>query len=166
MARSCKDKLLPRARALYAEGSPKPVIAEALKVSLRTVQQWARKDALSGHPWRRETEPVPATAAGRPAARSMGASPAEEICRKLEERLERLIEAGETAKDGARLEDRMLKICKVLEHLRAGRDEVGAQLSAMKRFAAFCLRTLSEEEMSPVRKAIRLFVENLKKEHS
>ena len=60
----------------------------------------------------------------------------------------------------------MLKVCKVLEYLRAGEDDLDAQLAAMKRFAGFCIRTLSEDEMTPVRKAIRLFLDDLKREHS
>ena len=60
----------------------------------------------------------------------------------------------------------MLKICRVLEHLRDDGDELTACLKAMERFGTFCARTLVEEEMTPVRKAVRLFLDELKKEHS
>jgi hypothetical protein len=167
VAESQKARKLVEARALYAGGATKPVIAEALGVSLRTIQKWAREDAMAGQAWGREgatgspnaVPPVPELSS------QDNTTSADQLCRKLEERLARLIEAGDPAKD-ARLEDRMLKLCKVLESLRASQDDVAPQLEAMKRFASFCVRTLSEDEMSPVRKAIRLFLEDLRKEHS
>lgn len=168
MAQSKKDKLLPQARALYGEGLGKTVIAESLGVAASTVRRWARQDAQAGRPWQRGGQSPPAPDPTPPAA---GARPghqcrADRLCRRLEERLERLIEEAEAAGDGARLEDRMLKVCRVLEHLRGDHDELRAQLEAMKRFASFCTRTLTEGEMAPVRKAVRLFLEHLRREHS
>ena len=61
---------------------------------------------------------------------------------------------------------RMLKVCRVLEHVRGDGADLDAQLEAIKRFAKFCLQNLNEEEMQHVRKAIRLFLDNLKEEHS
>lgn len=182
MARTRKAKLLPEARALYAEGASKPVIAEALKVPLRTVQRWAQQDAKAGRPWQRGPSEPRMPAGRRPplaeAPRSDDAgkpsradnqeprSLTDRLCRRLEERLEGLIEKSEGKKPDPRLEDRMLKICKVLEYLRGEDNDLSAQLRAMKRFATFCVQTLSEEEMTPVRKATRLFLEDLKREHS
>jgi hypothetical protein len=88
------------------------------------------------------------------------------LARRLEGRLAVLIEQSEAAPDDPKLEDRMLKICKVLEYLRAGEDDLDAQMAAMKRFVSFCVRNLSEAEMPPVRKALRLFLDHLKREHS
>ncbi|MCK4284172.1 MAG: helix-turn-helix domain-containing protein [Candidatus Brocadiae bacterium] len=175
MAKSAKPKLVPQARALYAEGSSKPVIAESLKVSVRTVRRWAQEEAAAGRPWRRgpsgsEEPPRPSSRAAAPRRASGGArgpgSLPERLCRRLEERLEELMEKSKEADDDPRLEERMLRICKVLEYLRAEADDISAQLVAMKRFVTFCLRTLSEDEMAPVRKAVRLFVDALRKEHS
>ncbi len=167
MAQSKRSELLPQARALYAEGISKAVIAESLEVAPSTVRRWARRDAQAGRPWQRGGQPPPAPQR-TPAA---GARPghqcrADRLCHRLEERLERLIEADDSKSDGTRLEDRMLKLCRVLEHLRGEQDELRAQLEAMKRFAGFCTRTLTEQEMGPVRKAVRLFLEELRREHS
>jgi len=48
LAESQKEMLLPRARALYAEGSTYDVIAESLGVSARTVRRWAAQDRAAG----------------------------------------------------------------------------------------------------------------------
>lgn len=106
----------------------------------------------------------PARGAGPRHARTPDASA--RLARRLEERLAVLVEKSEASPNDPKLEDRMLKVCKVLEYLRAGEDDLDAQLAAMKRFAGFCIRTLSEDEMTPVRKAIRLFLDDLKREHS
>jgi transposase len=158
-----RKQRLAEARALYAEGATYAVIAEALGVSPRTVRRWARREREAGRPWQRGggTESPP-----RPSAPSRSDEPlSRRLCCKLEERLARLVEQSELADEDARLEDRMLKICRVLDSLRAG-DELTARLEAIKRFAAFCVRTLPDEEMTPVRKAIRLFIEELRREHS
>ncbi len=149
MGETKKTQHLDEARALYREGLSIPQIAAALPVSASTLRRWLRAEAEAASP-----EPEEA------------AAPAEKLRRKLEERLERLVEESEADATDGKLEDRMLKLCRVLEFLRGEEDDVSAQLVAMKRFAAFCLRTLSEREMAPVRKATRLFVEKLKREHS
>jgi transposase-like protein len=167
VAQSKRSKLLPQARALYAEGASKAAIAESLGVAPSTVRRWARRDAQAGRPWQRGGQPPPPPRRTPAAdARPGHSCRADRLCRRLEERLERLIEAGESEPGSARLEDRMLKVCRVLEHLRGGQDELRAQLESMKRFAGFCTRTLTEEEMGPVRKAVRLFLEDLRREHS
>ncbi len=63
-------------------------------------------------------------------------------------------------------EDRMVKVCRVIETLSPGEDDLSGQLHAMQAFAVFCVRTLPECEMAPVRKAVRLFLDHLKREHS
>ena len=45
-------------------------------------------------------------------------------------------------------------------------DDIMPQLVAMQRFADFCVRNLCEAEMPPVRKAVRLFLDDLKARHS
>lgn len=155
MASPKMDKLLPQARALAADGAAQPTIAASLGISLRTVQRWAAADRAAGVPW-----PSDAGAA-RP---SSGGGPlrADRLVHKLEGRLERLIDSDVNA---AKIEDRALKICKLLDLLRAG-DDPRWQLEAMRDFAAFCLRNLSEEEMRPVRRAIRLFIDDIRRAHS
>jgi len=161
-------KRLPEARALYAEGVATGAIANALSISPGTVRRWAREDAAAGRPWTRD--PLP-PAAGSPAVRPLPdpqepGSLSRRLCRRLEQRLERLVECHGDDIDSTRLEDHMLKICKVLDGLRAGADDTTAQLEAMRRFADFCLRSLPEEEMTPVRRAVRLFLEDLKRDNA
>ena len=59
----------------------------------------------------------------------------------------------------------MLKVCRVLEFLRDD-DDLEAQLRTVEDFASFCMETLTEEEMRPVRKAIHMFLDKLKRENS
>ncbi len=165
---SRKDELLPQARVLCAEGMSKAEVASALHVSRRTIQRWAKQDRDAGRPWRRPGDgEAESPSRGRTdALASSGGDLVERVYAKLQERLEDLVESGEEESGSARVEDRMLKICRVLDYLRSDRDPVGEQLRAMKAFAAFCLRTLNEEQMRPVRKAIRMFLDDLKKENT
>jgi transposase len=156
VANSSKEDLLPQARALYSAGADKDVIAEAIGVSRRTVRRWAKQDADEGRPWRRGQAPLQEGPAPGRRARLRG---------RLEARLERLIEEGEIDPDGTRLEDRMLKICRVLDHLQE-EDDLSAWLRAMERFAAFCTRTRSEAELEPIRRAVSEWMSHLKEEYS
>ncbi len=160
MTTGTKQELLPQARALYAEGLPKGVIAEALDVSPRTVRRWARQDREAGRPWRRDAENPT-----RPHAARRSACPAE-LRADLEGHLADLVALQGTDQDDGKLEDRMLKVCRVLDHLRADEHDVGAQLRGLKRFAAWCVRHLREQDMAPVRRAIRRFLDELKEQHS
>ena len=83
----------------------------------------------------------------------------------LEQRLADLVARSINEPDKAGAEDRMLKICRVLEFLREA-DDLEAQLRAIKGFAAFCMQTLTEDEMPPVRKVIHLFLEKLRRENA
>ena len=159
MADSPKMKLLPQARALYAAGSDEDAIAASLSVSVTTVRRWAREDERAGEPWTRDGKPMT-----RPSRRARNS--ADSLRRRLQERLERLIERSEDDMDDAKIEERMLKVCRVLEALRGDTADLDAQLELTKRFAAFCMRNLTDEEMEPLRKAIRLFMDNLREEHS
>jgi len=59
----------------------------------------------------------------------------------------------------------MLKVCRVIEHLDPDTEDPGVQLAVLKEFVAFCVRTLSEPDMGPLRKAIRLYLDDLKARH-
>lgn len=171
MPTSPNAKGVEEARALYEAGATEATIAAALGVPADTVRQWARQDAAAGRPWTRGTDPRPAAPielppSGAPRPRSTGKRRdlADRLCRRLERRLEHLTRSCGKKTDDSPDVDEMLKVCKVLEFLRAGRDDPAAELRAMNRFALLCLRELSEEEMAPVRKAISLFVEELRKQ--
>jgi len=154
MRAGTRRKKVLQARALYAEGLTQAEIAAAIGVATGTVSHWASHDRRNGDPWvrgPRQFNPPP------------NATLADRLYARLQERLERLIGGTE---DDPELEDRALKVCRLLEHLRADRDNLNAQLGAMHAFASFCLQTLPEEEMAPVRRAIRMFVDQLRKEHA
>jgi len=161
MPKSLKPKLLSQALVLHAEGVRKAVIAKSLKVTVRTVERWLQQEHSPG------LREVPdAAPAARAPSNSGPPPPADELVRVLQNRLARLIEQSENEQKDAGIEDRMLKVCRVLESLRAGSDDLAAQLEAMKKFADFCVSTLSEDEMGPVRKAVRLFLEKLRRDNS
>ncbi len=152
MARSEREDKAPEARALYAAGATKAVITKSLDVARSTITHWSKQDAAAGRPWERDAEPME-----RGRLRAL-----------LEQRLADLAKQddGTDAKAAAASEDRMLKICRVLDHLQDEGSQLDALVDATLRFAKFCRRNLSEDEMGPVRKAVRLFVEHLKKELS
>jgi len=68
-------------------------------------------------------------------------------------------------KAGRSPEGRMLDVCRVMERLHPDTDDPTIQLAVLKEFVAFCVRTLSEEDMGPLRKAIRLYLDDLKARH-
>jgi len=153
-----KHKLLPQARALYQQGLTQKEVAAALGVVERTIARWSSEDRALGRPWTRATDDdvgieVPESAADR-------------VYRRLERRLEELIgEGADPEGQDAAAEDRALKVCRVMEFLRRERDELSAQLEAMRRFASFCVSNLSEEEMLAVRKAVCMFIEEMRRAH-
>ncbi len=150
MPRSDREDKAPEARALYAAGAAKSHIAKSLGVARSTVTRWSQEDGAAGRPWKHDADPMQ-----RGRLRAL-----------LERRLADLAKQGADGKEAAAAEDRMLKICRVLDHLQDEGSQLDALVDATLRFAKFCRRNLSEDEMGPVRKAVRLFVEHLKKELS
>ncbi len=151
---------LPEARALYAEGLSYVEIARSLEVPAGTVRRWASEERKARRPWTREGEPVPAPAT------AAGSTDRGDLCRRLEHRLALLIEQAEDDLSDAKIEDRFLKLCRVIDSLRSDSADLDAQMEAMGRFADFCMKNLTEEEMAPVRGPIRQFLDHLKEEHS
>ncbi len=49
-----------------------------------------------------------------------------------------LVRCAKARKEHPSLEDRMLKVCRVLEHLSPDEKDLTAQLAGIRRFAAFC----------------------------
>ena len=163
-----RKELLDRARALYTEGAEIKAIAQSLHVTPTTVRRWARKADAARTPWKREAPPRPRCS--HACTRSQAAAPsprpaADDLRALLEKRLADLVARSVEEPDKPGAEDRMLKVCKVLEFLR-GADDLEAKLRAVKDFAAFCVQTLPEVEMAPVRKAIHMFLDKLKRENS
>ncbi|MGD2176013.1 MAG: DUF1804 family protein [Candidatus Brocadiaceae bacterium] len=149
------EEVRARARDLYFQNSTLDAIARSLEVSVMSLLRWRRDARLAGRPWRRANEP----------------EPEEEMRRKLREVLMRLVDEahereGDRPQEHPCLEDRMLKICRVLEHVRPDAEDLTAQLKGLKRFAGWCLRNLREDQMGPVRHAVRRFVDEMREEHS
>ena len=162
-----KKMHLAEARALYAEGLSFAATAEALALPVGTVRRWASEERRAGRPWVRAGEEAPPAGAGpKPGPRRRRGVERSVLCRRLEQRLALLIERAEDDLDDAKVEERFLKLCRVLESLRGDAADLDAQLEAMGRFADFCMQNLTEEEMAPVRGPIRQFVDSLKEEHS
>jgi hypothetical protein len=90
----------------------------------------------------------------------------------LEHRLQAL--AGEAAdlSDRTRkpaypcLEDRLLKVSRVIRSFRDNGPDVDCQLKTMGGFVRYCLTHLCEDEMPPIRKAVRGFLDDLKERNS
>ncbi|MFW6189048.1 MAG: hypothetical protein ACOC7T_01325 [Planctomycetota bacterium] len=148
-----KFHLWPRARALYERGGTLSEVADQLDVHRATLCRWSGKDAEAGRPWRRR----PAPAEGPAYVRA-----------RLHQKLERMADglAGDAEGEEVELADRMLKVCRVLEDLPEQGAGLEGLLQAMRRFMDFCLQRLPEEQTPPVRRAVRMFVENLKEEHT
>jgi AcrR family transcriptional regulator len=146
MVATRKPKLFSRAAVLRAEGRSFRSIAQELGVASTTVARWFPKGE-TGHLL----------------------SVAERLCTQLDRRLEKLFADDEAAPDAERdpkLIDRALKLCKLREALRAGPDDVSTGLTAMSRFVRFCLVHMTEDEMPPIRRAVTLFIDELKRENS
>lgn len=157
-----KEDRKRRARDLFARGLAKTEIAREMGVSPSTVYRWAREDREDGNPWSRRAAPCQR-------ASRQPESPApdrDRLRRRLHARLQALVERAEREPDEAKLEQRMLKLCRVLEHLQPEASDPKAQLEALDRFATFCAQNLCEDELDPVRRALRIYMDHLKEVHS
>jgi hypothetical protein len=132
-----RRQLIDEARVLYEAGATTETIATSACVSPSTIRRWARKAKAAGAPWQRQASTPPRRSqASVPPAAARPDTPA-------------------TAGD----------LRTLLEFLR-GADDLEARLRGMKDFAGFCVQTLTEDEMPPVRKAIHMFLDKLKRENS
>jgi len=146
MTVSRKKELMPMAEILRAEGRTYDEIAEQIGIASKTVARWFQIEQA------RRNRPL-----------------TQRLSEQLEARLEKLFEDEESKdeqKHDPKFADRALKLCKLIEALRAGPDEISASLIAIMRFIRFCLITLTEEEMQPIRRAVALFIDDLKQENS
>ena len=156
------------AREMYRQGQALDAIAQALNVSVVSLLRWRKQDASKGRFWEGPkvnggTDPDKGEfSREQPDLRGI-------LRNQLETYLAELVAEATRAskKDDPRptYEDRMLKVCRIIETLSPGGDDLSPQLAAMKAFATFCVRRLPESEMAPVRKAVRLFLDDLKARH-
>jgi hypothetical protein len=82
---------------------------------------------------------------------------------KLEEHFHKVVQDLSPEEKGYKSEDRALKVTKLIAFMEERADRTEASLRAMAGFVRFCLRELTEEEMQPVRKAVRMFTEELRR---
>jgi hypothetical protein len=149
-----------------SDGRVLPVtpLSRRLPPSVMSPSGGVKQDREAGMPWTRpeQAQPAGSEAPGtdlRPRLRS-----------QLEAHLARLVRQTLNADKrgrprGPALEDRMLKVCRVIEHFDPDTDDPTVQLAVLKGSVAFCVRTLSEPEMPPLRKALRLYLDDLKARH-
>jgi transcriptional regulator with XRE-family HTH domain len=147
-----REEKIYRARELYADGLSQAEVADVLGVATNTVQRWSAEDDVDWGALRKER------AGTRPHA----------VLRTLKRRFARLaVEAREASSGGRRVpEDRLLKILKVIDKYTDLTAGVAGRLEAIEDFLRFCVDRLPEEEVSPVRGAVRRYVNHIRRENA
>ena len=152
-----RRKLIHRARRLYARGLSRREVGAALGVNRTTVQDWARYDAERGRDWQ--------DARRRREQRRPGL-----IIDRLEDCFARLLshkeEQENAGKGKKKLEDRLLKLLRVIELYKKTREDGEMQLAALEDFVAFCVRQVPADDMEVIRGAVNSYIEHLKRENS
>lgn len=153
-----RDRLLPRARALYAQGMHFKDIGAALGVTKDTVRKWYDYDLKRGTSWDKERE------------QQENARP-ERIMELLERRFGRMVLAGEAAAEdpealGDDYEARLLKMLQIRNGYRKSADKLTSILDAIEEFATFCAQNVSLDELAVVRSAVERFTDKLRKDNS
>jgi transcriptional regulator with XRE-family HTH domain len=152
-----RRKYIHRARRLYARGLSRKEVAEAVGVAKSTVQRWARHDARQGRDW-------------QDARRRCQQRRPTLIIERLEDCFARLLshkeEQEQAGKGKKKLEDRLLKLLRVIELYRKTRDDSETQLAALEDFVAFCVRQVPADDMEVIRGAVNSYIEHLKRENS
>jgi len=150
-----RDRLIDRARRIYASGGNMSQISAILSVNRRTLLAWRNYDARRGISWDKE----------RQEARDL--SP-ERVLHILERSFARIVEEGpKDDTDAARMvhERRLLGMIRVLTGYRKTAWTVAGELLALERFAEFCTQYLAPEDLTAARRAVELFIEHLRKEN-
>jgi len=151
-----KRSLIGPARDLYARGETTNEIAHILGVHPGTVRNWANGDRNTDNDWDRL----------RDEHRKMRP---ELILRRLKLRFALALQGktgeGENATD-ANLEDRMLKLIRIIEGYRNTVGDVSPRLAVMEEFAAFCAGNLGESDVHTVRNAVNRFLGHVKDQTS
>ena len=150
-----RGELIEQARSLFGQGMDKKEIAAMLGVSRSTLHRWELADLKLGISWARE----------RDLERKLHP---ERIQKLLERRFSKMVLEGEggasadpvKAREG--YEARLLKMLQVIRGFRDSSDDVTRMLWAMERFADFCSRTLSREDLAVVRSAVAGFIKRIR----
>jgi len=153
-----RERLIGRARELYAKGMHFTEVAEALGVARDTVRKWHDYDLEHGLSWDDEREQEQST---RP----------ERVLKLLERRFGNMVLEGEKDPDdadasGDAYEAKLLKMIQIINGYRKSADELTAQLLALEQFAVFCAETLPRRRLAVVRDAVAAFTQKLRKESS
>lgn len=150
-----KDKLLSRARRLYADGLSLSEVAEALGVSRSTVSRWKRDERDRGRDWDEER-------------RQRRMSRPDRVMNALDKRFGRMVaelesEGGDESVLKSRYEERLLKLLKVIDLYRDIQGDPAAALSVMEGFVRFCVRNFPEDKLEPIREAVESYLGHLKR---
>lgn len=154
MARRVEPDKRARARALYVEGAGLSEIARALNLCQNTPGRWKKSDRAQGISWEMLRQD-----------RINGAPSA--VLRRLEDRLAELVHQGLSGDpDDAPSEERLLKLVRIIEGYKKLAGSISTHLSVMGTFARFCAGQLEREEIAVVRKAVELYLDDLKRKNS
>jgi len=152
-----KQKLLHRARRLYARGLHRCEIADALGVTTETIRRWEHYDADHGRDW---------DEARRSRDRRRPALVIERLENAFAQLLSHRKRQEEAGKGKKRLEDRLLKLLRVIELYKKTRDDSQVYLDAMEDFVAYCVENVPPEDMEAIRSAVNRYIDHLKRENS
>jgi len=148
-----RDRLIGRARELYAAGLTHDEVARALAVHPSTVNAWAAYDRGRDLDWEKAREERRRT---RPGA----------VLRKLKARFARALDASGQAEGDAvaETEDRLLKLTRIIESYSKFSGGISARLRVMEEFADFCAAELDPERLAAVRAAMAAYLGRVKNE--
>jgi len=151
-----RDRLIERARRIYASGGSLSQISAILSVDHRTLLAWKKYDTRRGISWDKE----------RLEARDL--SP-ERVLHILERSFARMVveEGPKDNTDAAKVlyEQRLLGMIRVLTGYRKTAWTLAGELLALERFAEFCIHNIAPEDLTAVRRAVELFIEHLRKQN-
>ena len=149
-----REKLIAKARDMYACGLAKTEIARTLGVATNTVRNWCAYDRQRGTKWKEQRDFL-----------QMGHH--EEVRKRLWDRFVRLVLEAGMAPDGqdpAAREGRLMVLTKLIKGCLVNADDVTHILFGMEHFAAHCAARLSDDDLAVVRRAVRGFITRVRKE--
>ena len=148
-----RDKLIGRARRLYAAGLTRREVANALGVCRSSVTKWAADDKKAGTDWdelRREHREGLSTA----------------VLRRLKARFAEVLAGAEkaTGPKAVEVDDRLLKLTRIIESYSKLSQSISGRLAVMEEFADFCSAELGEEAAASVRPAMTAYLGRVRDE--
>lgn len=81
----------------------------------------------------------------------------------LARQLHRLTQATDELSGTGNFERRIASVARTLRNLEERGDIIGSTLRGLHEFASFCVKKLDRDEMRAVSKALRLFIDDMRK---